>query len=374
MSLQIRLTPTYGFPGSVLNGYIISRPEPGMQFTKKSSTVTLLGISRTRVPCRGTAENAVHEGSVNFLKIRQILYEVPVISNVLQDGDRSHFRIRFPEDPTFKYIQANMTTWPQALHLPEAQTLPPTGEFGIGNTIEYSVKAGVIDETSGDEITASVPITFSLAREDIVPDPKLINIMQARLLTGRSQDLSSCSIRLALDGPTTIAQDHSFPLVLKLLNVIEDRQSPRATVSLRSGSIQLLQHTMAWNNDRCGNRWTDVHTIVSLDFFSNDGTPQITKEGRDLASIFHNPSISREFPPSFKCPNIERTYGLKIFLTVGFEEHKFEFSFDINPVTVLPSELHCMARARQQDELWDNPLEERPFPDAVNKLRQTLGI
>lgn len=162
--------------------------------------------------------------------------------------------------------------------------------------------------------------------------------------------------------------------MVKLLHVIEDGHSSRATVSLRSAFIQLLQHTVAWTNDNLGNRWTDVHTIVSRDFFSNDDTPQITKEGIDLAAVFHKPSISREFPPSFKCLNLERTYGLKIFLTVEFGKRKFEFPFNINPVTVLPSELHCMVRARQEDELWENPMDERPFPDAVNKLRQTLGI
>ena len=371
----MRLTPTYGFPGSVLDGCIISRPEDAMQLTRKSLTVTLLGRSRIQVPSRSTAENAVREGSENFLKIEQTLYEqVPVESNVLEDGERSHFRIQFPEDATFKHIQANMATWPRTLHLPEAQTLPPTGEFGMGNTIEYSVKAGVINQASGDEITTSIPITFSLAREEIMPDPRLTNIVQARSLTGQPQALSHCGIRLALNGPTTIAQDSNFPLVLKLLKIIEDRPSPKATVSLRSGCIQLLQHTVAWTNDDYGHRWTDVHTIVSRDFFSNDGIPQITMEGTDLAALFLNPSISRDFPPSFKCSNIQRMYSLKVGLAVAFKEYECEFSFDIDPVAILPGELHCMARARQQDELWENPLEERPFPDAVNKLRQTLGI
>ena len=375
MSLQMRLTSMYGFPGSVLDGYIISRPEPGMQFTTKSLTVTLLGRSRTRVPSHGTAGNTVHESSENILKIGQTLYEqVPIISNVLEDGERSHFSIRFPEDATFKHIQANIATWPRILHLPDARTLPPTGEFGVGNTIEYSVEAGVIDQTSGDAITTSSPITFSLTREDIAPDPKLTNVVQTRSLTSQSYDLNYRSIRLALDGPTTIAQDNSFPLALKLLNIIEDRPSPRATVSLRSGFIQILQHTVAWTGDDYGNRSTDVHTIVSRDFASKDGAPQITKEGTDLAALFHSPSISQDFPPSFRCANIERTYGLKVDLAVGFEAEEFEFSFDIKPVTILPGELHRMAQAKQQDEFWENPLEERPFPDAVNKLRQTLGM
>ncbi|KAK0507833.1 hypothetical protein JMJ35_009722 [Cladonia borealis] len=375
MSLQMHLTPTYGFPGSILNGCIISRPEYGMHFIKRSLTVTLLGRSRTRVPSRSTAEDATREGSENFLKITQILYEqVPVVSDVLEDGESSQFRIRFPEDATFKHIQANPAKWPRTLELPEARTLPPTGEFGFGNTIEYSVKAGVINQVSGDEITTSIPIMFSLAREDIAPDPKLTNVVQARSLTDKQQDSNYCSIRLALSGPTTIVQDNSFPLVLKSLEIIEGGPSPKATVSLRSGFIQLLQHTVAWANDDYGHRWTEEHTIVSRDFFSNGGAPQITKEGTNLAALFLDPSVSRDFPPSFKCSNIERTYGLKVGLAVGFEERECEFSFDINPVAILPGELHCMARARQQDELWENPLEERPFPNAVNKLRQTLGI
>jgi len=138
-----------------------------MQFIANSLTVRLLGRSKTRV-LDGTAEKAVHEGLAKFLRIEQIIYEVPLESNVLEEGERSHFRIWFPEDPASKDIRANKIAWPSSHCPPEAQTLPPTGEYGIGNTIEYSVEAGVIDETSGDEITVSIPITFSSAREDIL--------------------------------------------------------------------------------------------------------------------------------------------------------------------------------------------------------------
>ena len=105
MSLQMHLTPTYGFPGSVLEGCIISRPAYGMRFIKKSLTATLLGKSPTRVLSRSTAEAAIHEGRENFLTIGQIIYkQAPVVSDVLEDDERSHFRIRFPKDVTFQHI------------------------------------------------------------------------------------------------------------------------------------------------------------------------------------------------------------------------------------------------------------------------------
>lgn len=197
--------------------------------------------------------------------------------------------------------------------------------------------------------------------------------MQTLVQTSRSRDVSSCGIRLALDAPTTIVQDQGFPLVLKLRDVIDDPHSPVGTVSFRSSFIQLLQYTMAWADDGYGNRWTERHTLVSRDFSSN-GAPQITKEGTDLAALFDNPPIPQNFPPSFKCLNIGHMYGLKVCLNVGFGEQRLGFSFDINPVNLLPGELHCMAYARQQDELWDNSLDERPFPNAVNKLKQKLGV
>ena len=110
MSLQISVVAAYGFPGSVLDGCIIARPEYGMRFTTKSLTVTLLGRSKTRVPSRSTAD-AIREGTEIFLNITQTLYEqVPVLSNFLTDGESSHFRLRFPEDATFKHIKANTTT------------------------------------------------------------------------------------------------------------------------------------------------------------------------------------------------------------------------------------------------------------------------
>ena len=117
-----------------------------------------------------------------------------------------------------------------------------------------------------------------------------------------------------------------------------------------------------------------MHTIVSRDFCANGGPPQLTKEGTDLAALFLSPTISRECSQSFRSTNLERTYGLKVGLAVKFEDRVCEFSFDINPVAILPGELHCMALARQEDEYWENSFEERPFPDAFNKLRQTLGI
>ena len=236
------------------------------------------------------------------------------------------------------------------------------------------MKAGVIIQASGEEIATSIPITFLLTKEEIVPDPKLTNLVQTRLLANRPQDLRHCSVRFVLNKATTTAQDSSFPLEIKLLEVDDVVPSPEATVSLRSGIIHLLQHTVAWNNDNDGRRWAGVHTIASRQFFTNDRAPQITREGTNLAALVLNPSVSRDFPPSFRCSNIERTYGLNIGLAVGFEQHECEFSFDINPIAVLPGELHCMARARQQDELWKNPHKARPFPDAVNRLRQTLGI
>ena len=375
MSLQISLFVAYGFPGSVLDGCIIARSEHGMRLTNKSLTVTLLGRSKIRVPSP-IAADSVREGREIFLKITQTLNEqIPLLSDFLADGERSDFRIRFPEDATFKHIKANTTTaWPRLCELPEAKTLPPTGEFGLGNTIEYSVEAGVINQASGVEITISMPITFSPAREEIVPDPKPVNIVQARMLTNKPQHLDFRSIRLVLNGPTIIAQDNGFPLVLNLLDIIGGHPFPQPTVSLQSGFIRLLQHTEAWTNDDYGHRWTDVHTIISRDFCANGGPPQLTEEGTDLAALFLSPTISREFPPSFRSTNLERTYGLKVGLAVEFEDRVCEFSFDIDPVAILPGELHCMALARQEDKYWEKPFEERPFPDAVNKLRQALGI
>lgn len=115
-------------------------------------------------------------------------------------------------------------------------------------------------------------------------DPKHVTVVQTRLLTRQSQDSNYCSIRLALDRPTTIAQDNSFQLVLELRNIMERRPSLRATVSLRSGFTQVLQHTVSGTNDDSGKRCSNVHTITSRD--SSPTTMLSTNYGKLWASDY----------------------------------------------------------------------------------------
>ena len=207
----------------------------------------------------------------------------------------------------------------------------------------------------------------------------LIEVVQtAPLQTG---PLDNRIIRLSLDVPTTIAQSYTFPLIFRLVDLLSfpsASSSPPAKVYLRSTRIELFHTTIAWSNDNQGHRSTVAHTLATftsppdLNKENNINTRsfEITKLPYSLEPLLDHPTISTAHPPSFKCANLERNYGLRISVTVLVEEQgsedgckgqeqEVEVVFEVDEVKVLPAEAQAVAKKRERDLFRGNPLEER---------------
>ena len=384
MTLQIRLMSTHGFPSSLVEGYVISNPETKTDLIRNSLTVILSGTSKVQIPIPSPSNPPIQKNdTLAFLTLTQNPYShLPptAISTFLEPNDHSYFQLRFPEDASFTTIEANTATSPRVLDLPAPQSLPPSGDFGNGNIVEYAVDVSVLSEKTGERTTTRIPISFSPTREELEPDVNFIQVVQtAPLQTG---PLDNRTIRLSLDIPTTIVQSSTFPLIFRLVDLLSfpsAPSSPPAKVYLRSTRIELLHTTIAWSSDNHGHRSTVAHTLATFTSPPNSNeinnrSLEITKLPYSLEPLLNHPTIPTAHPPSFTCANLERKYGLRIRVTVrveeqgseaGFkgQEQEVEVVFGVDDVRVLPAEAHAVAKKRKRDLFRRNPLEERGIDD-----------
>ena len=157
MSLKIFVERSTNGPGSFVNGTVTAKPEPEADFYVKTYSIRLIGKSSVKCMKDNGLDEEVHESSLTFFHMEDKMYEHDF---VLRRGRVSDFLFIFPEDPTFEG-QPNKV-WSH--RLPEKQALPPSGDFGQGNSIAYSLEISIEDEISGREITATTPLTFSPTR------------------------------------------------------------------------------------------------------------------------------------------------------------------------------------------------------------------
>ena len=246
---------------------------------------------------------------------------------------------------------------------PEPQTLPPSGEFGSGNLIAYSLEASLIDENSQSEIKASTMLEFSKTRAVEAPDPQVITTVQEKILAGQDSILGSSNFELALDSPQIVIQEQPFPLTLRLLNEHSRTiSSPSTIVLLKSYLVQLLANTAIESENNTQNHWAKKHAIASRDLYSLEskaGAPNITTEGLDMGVLLHNLNIPLHYVPTFECTNIQRAYGLEILLTVECREETVDLKFEGGPLTVLAAE-HVGVGCAKELEIAFKPTGRHP--------------
>ena len=341
MSVQIN-SDTHINSGLYCNGCLVTYPGPGREFHSNPLRISLIGVSRTCIITGEGLEREVHQSCETFLNIQREPYGGP---EVLEHGRATLFWIQVPHDPASK--RSGVFNPPWSYEEPKPQALPPSGEFGSGNTVTYSVEVLLVDENSRQHIKSSKPLTFSMTREIEAPDPEIITTISEQGLVSPGQS----TFKLALDGPRIIVPEQALPLNIRIVyGEAHITEFSRPTVLLRSGLLQLLENTFIQSEDNTNDQWTNKHTISSVpQFGSNAEAPSITTQGLDLGLLLQNPRISQHFPPSFASPNIQRTYGLLLSLIVECGGDTFELAFGIDPVTLLGAE-HIDAPRRRQEE------------------------
>jgi len=361
------LKRAYATPQSVVQGYLISHPEPGAHFTTNSLSVTLRGFSTTRVTAQDGAEKKPHESIVKFLERRQEVYdhEVYDLPMDLHEGRQSSFWLPFPKDPAHKHVRE--IDWDEPFCdnvIP--QNLPPSGRFGHDTEISYSVEAYMLDLNSGKEIKASMPVLFTPTRDVKEAVSKGIEIVQESLLRDDSQDTGFSTFHVAMRSPTVFVPGYSFPLEIRLLPGCPSS----STVLLKGGSVQLLEHTTAQSANNHSMTWHKNHTIVSHDHLpleSDESVQEITTKGLDIATLLHHPTIPLHLMPSFEGVNMQHFYGITIFLRFECGKQSFDMIFGIGQITMLPTDHHDFAVAKADHESWSIADSDTrpPYPDLV---------
>lgn len=85
---------------------------------------------------------------------------------VLRHGRVSALNFILPEDPSVE----DQPDLPWSNRKPEKQALPPSGDFGQGNSIACSMEILIGDEISRRKITVIAPLTFSPTRATETPE------------------------------------------------------------------------------------------------------------------------------------------------------------------------------------------------------------
>ena len=345
-------------PDSFVNGTVTAEPEPGADFYVKMYSIRLIGESSVKSVKDNGLDEEVHESSLSSFHMEDKMYEHDF---VLRRGRVSDFLFILPEDPTFEG-QPNLV-WSD--RLPEKQALPPSGDFGQGNNIAYSLEISIEDEISCREITATAPLTFSPTRVMETPEVDMMTTMQVELVD-LQQNMTS--IKLALDSPNIIVQESPFRLVLRLLNeIVNGTFSKPPAIRLISCLLLILEQTVTQSQSIIETSSTKEHVIARQDIFcagSPKELPVIPKEGLDTAELLDRPITDSSFAPTFKTANIQRSYGMKVQLEVICVEEKVSFTFDLGLVSLLPAVTRAMAQAIETEIAMIDDLAGGALPES----------
>ena len=354
MALQMYVPITHAKPESYIGGTMTIRPHPGSKIDLKIFTIRLVGISKTRIVSSHGSNEEVCESSTIFLDIEKEIHRGPM---VLESDHVCQFSFLVPEDPASAQYDPFDAAVPWVREKPKPQKLPPSGQFGSGNHITYSLEASLIDESSRSEIKASTILKFSNTRAVETPDPRPVTTVQEKVLAGQGNINGLSSFELALDSPQVLIQEKVFPLILRPSEKRWRTMSfPLPEVQLKSCLVQLLVSTSIQGVNNTHDYWTEKHTIASFESReSNAEYLRITTQTLNLGMLLHNLSIPLHYPPTFKSTSIERTYGLEVLVTVDHGGDTSDLKFEVGPVTVLAAEYVGTERAREQarsDAAW----------------------
>ena len=244
--------------------------------------------------------------------------------------------------------------------MPEPKTLPSSGDLGNSNIIDYSLNVTIRDDSSGDDILATLPLTFSRVRASETPKADEQPMVQRQTLIDQGRQMS---VELAVDFPKSLVQEEAFTLTLRLLGEALNPAARGAPIlRLASCRLQLLEQTNLRISPNNESSYTRQHGIASADVSASKDEllPVITREGLDLSEILHRPSIPCAFPPTFDCANICRSYGVKALIQVQYEQTSSDLEFCVDGVTLWPYETYSKARSTEEEQEY---MDEDIYPD-----------
>lgn len=354
-SLSIHLKRTDKRPGSFVNGTVVPHMSRGKTLYVDKFTINLIGRIQLGNGKHSPSDTVDDTDTVVFLHLETPLDEHPIR---LQDWFVSSFTFIIPEEPGME--EAKSRPGMSLYRVPEPKALPPSGDMGNGNIIDYSLKVAIRDPSSGDDISATLPLTFSRVRASEVPKVDEQPLVRRQTLRDRGRQIS---VKLAVDFPKSIVQEEPFPLTLRHSGeALNPAVKDPPTLRLASCCLQLLEQTSLCIPPNNESSYAKQHEIASQDVSASKDEllPVITEEGLDLSEILGHPAISCAFAPTFDCANIRRSYGMRALIQIQYDQISSVLEFTLDGVTLWPSETYSMARAAEEEQ--DN-MDYVDFPD-----------
>ena len=79
MSLKIFVERSTNGPGSIVNGTVTAKPEPGAEFYVKTYSISLIGKSSVKSVKDNSLNEEVHQSSLTFLHMQDRMYEHHIV-------------------------------------------------------------------------------------------------------------------------------------------------------------------------------------------------------------------------------------------------------------------------------------------------------
>lgn len=350
MSVEIFVTRGYSRPGSTISGSVITHLAAGSHLYVKNYAISLVGRLTTRFPGMDDIRANLADREKVFFHDVFRLYEEPV---TLSDHRVSSWRFTFPEYPVIQGRKRDILT---SMPKPDPQALPPSGSLGQGANISYSLEVSAFDEIAGGLLEATVPLTFSLTREDETSADTLT--VQEQSVSGQS---NSDTRKMVLKCPLAVVQGKHFPLELRLSSeTAASTVASPSTICLMDCQLQLVQKTVLGDPNADGLTRIEEHLISPHEPSTNPTPTNI--QAPNAVSILYHPIIPIMIIPTFSCFGIQRSYSFGARFKLASNNEIMEYNFAVREIILMPRETRADAFALEVNASRFNELEDDEVP------------
>lgn len=127
MALKMRVLITHAKPELCMGSTIALHTHPCTQPGVITLSISLIGVSKTRIITSNGSSEEINESSIEFLRIKKDIHKGPLM---LEPGSVCWFNFRIPEDPASAQHDPLDVEMPWLRNKPSPQTLPPSSDFG----------------------------------------------------------------------------------------------------------------------------------------------------------------------------------------------------------------------------------------------------
>lgn len=315
----------------------------GENCSVESLTATLKGVSKSRVSTQDGAQSQAHESEIIFFETEDQAQHSDRLLDLLHCAS---FEFRFPEDPLYYEHYPLVPPFDDV----EPQLLPPSGNYGSGNSIEYFYE---ICLTAGNDTKRMVRkikknIDFTPTRAPQALDMPLSTITNQIEFMDAAEPTRQFQMIFDLEYPTVVAQREPFTLNLIL------KSTPSPDIFLHSWTVQLVESTCASVPDTLKEHWMTDYTLGSEVHINDLDTRPLVNASP--ITVLEDLTVPGTCAVSFSTPNLQRTYSLQVVVVLQCGDQSQEMLYKTENVTLLGAEIGSDGKDREYDEAYDEDI------------------